>query len=455
MVRLPTAVSSEHRSNKLLSERFPSILSIPLYLLLNWCYTTAVFTDPGSTLTSISFGYSHLPSHEPPPHQELPSFTVKSSGETRFCKKCNTKKPDRTHHCSTCRRCVLKMDHHCPWLATCVGLRNYKAFLLFLIYTCMFCWVCFLQTSIWLWSEVLSDGQYTESFMPINYVLLCCISGIIGLVLTGFTGWHISLAWRGQTTIECLEKTRYLSPLRKTMQRQFKSRNGGPEQSFSQQLTEIHANALPGVTRPEEGEEPDHSNYDIEEGITARSSLRRTYDQMEQDRERERYEDYLDEVDSDKLPNAFDLGWKRNLKHLFGEKPLFWLVPVCNTTGDGWRWQPNPKWLVAREELQRERERTRPHWQPSTSEGQLDRAYDRQQYHGNPNEMWSQDRQFGHTESHSDTSLDSRVSLRTFRRKESFDEHSEDYDDNYQSSDEEQLPLQRKPNSHAQGQKND
>ena len=41
----------------------------------------------------------------------------------------------------------------------------------------------------------------------------------IGLVLTGFTGWHISLAVRGLTTIECLEKTRYLSPLRQSLDR--------------------------------------------------------------------------------------------------------------------------------------------------------------------------------------------------------------------------------------------
>ena len=195
--------------------------------------------------------------------------------------------------------------------------------------------------------------------MPINYVLLAVISGIFGLVLAGFTVWHLSLAWRGQTTIECLEKTRYLNPLRKSMQQQHYQQhqlhgNGTP--SYGQQLREIHANVLPGVTRPEEGDDSSSSNGDLERGFTAREALQRSYNHFEQSRERERYEDYLDEQDSEKLPNAFDLGWRRNLRHLFGPSPLLWFVPICNTSGDGWTWEANPKWLDVRDQIRRQRE---------------------------------------------------------------------------------------------------
>ncbi|EFX61308.1 hypothetical protein DAPPUDRAFT_18257, partial [Daphnia pulex] len=36
-------------------------------------------------------------------------------------------------HCDICGVCIEKMDHHCPWLGTCIGKKNYKQFLLFLL----------------------------------------------------------------------------------------------------------------------------------------------------------------------------------------------------------------------------------------------------------------------------------------------------------------------------------
>ena len=408
---------------------FTSILGIFLYILLNWSYTTAVFTDPGSTLHSS--GYSDLPTYETPSQQDLPSFTVKSTGEARFCKKCQARKPDRAHHCSTCKRCVLKMDHHCPWLATCVGLKNYKAFLLFLVYTTIFCWVCFAVTVNWVWIEIFSESQYIETLMPVNYVLLCLISGILGIIFTGFTAWHISLAWRGQTTIECLEKTRYLSPLRKTMRKQQIRRENG-ERSFGQQLAEIHANALPGVTRLEEGQEGD-----LEYGSPAQKSLRRTYNDVERSRERDRYEDYLDENDSVKLPNAFDLGWKRNMQHLLGEKPIFWFLPICNTTGDGWHWIPSSKWIQAREETRRERE-AQMREQAQLGSGEDD-FYDDFR---NSKPRYDQQR---HYVAAPDERPNSRMSMKTLRRRESFgDEEEEDNDENrYDSSSDEDHERQK------------
>ncbi|KAI8943074.1 hypothetical protein NX059_001107 [Plenodomus lindquistii] len=348
--------------------KLSSALGIFLYLMLIWSYTTAVFSDPGSPLNvNDSNGYSHLPAQEGGGIQYT-SFTVKAStGELRFCNKCQSKKPDRAHHCSSCKRCVLKMDHHCPWLATCVGLRNYKAFVLFLIYLTFFCWTCFATSSTWVWSEILSDGQYTESFMPVNYVLLAVLSGIIGLVITGFTAWHLWLTVKGQTTIESLEKTRYMSPLRNSMKQSLNDRHYLDAQangrlSISEQIRDIHANVLPGVTRPEEGEVPSRTSSRSPLPRQAPTSngysdpAHQSYEWRERQQNQNRYDSYLDERDNEQLPNAFDLGWKRNLSHVFGPSPLCWPLPIINTTGDGWSWEPSPKWLAARERIRRERE---------------------------------------------------------------------------------------------------
>ncbi|KAK4539129.1 hypothetical protein LTR36_001459 [Oleoguttula mirabilis] len=402
-----------------------AVLGVALWALANGCYTTAVFTGPGSPVDALrdaslskarrrgggkagGAAYEGLPTYEDDDGDDdeesaagagqqhdgrregMTMVTAKSSGQPRYCKKCACTKPDRTHHCSTCGQCVLKMDHHCPWLATCVGLRNYKPFLLFLTYTSLFSCLCFAVSASWVWAEIIDDVQMDQGLMVVNTILLAVLGGIIGLVLGGFTGWHIYLACTGQTTIESLEKTRYLSPLRKSLehqpQRHYVDGDGEAqqgEQTLGDQLKEIHANALPGVLRPEEGEE---SSRDPSRATTptpslqtspayqpstststpttttsspARTSLHRntlaSQQEQEAQRERARYAAYLDEVDSEKLPNAFDMGWRRNLLHVFGDRPLLWFLPVCNTSGDGWQWAVSPRWVEAREEVARGR----------------------------------------------------------------------------------------------------
>ena len=62
------------------------------------------------------------------------------SPEYSFCQACQIDRPPRAHHCQTCGICVLKYDHHCVWINNCVGLCNYRVFVLFMIHLTVVCW---------------------------------------------------------------------------------------------------------------------------------------------------------------------------------------------------------------------------------------------------------------------------------------------------------------------------
>ncbi|CAD8060612.1 unnamed protein product [Paramecium sonneborni] len=50
----------------------------------------------------------------------------------RYCSTCKIMRPSKASHCKHCNHCVDGFDHHCFWVGTCIGFRNWRAFLLFL-----------------------------------------------------------------------------------------------------------------------------------------------------------------------------------------------------------------------------------------------------------------------------------------------------------------------------------
>ncbi|XP_063970595.1 palmitoyltransferase ZDHHC20-B-like isoform X3 [Lytechinus pictus] len=132
--------------------------------------------------------------------KRLPVHTRTYGGGMRFCNNCKAIKPDRCHHCSVCNKCILKMDHHCPWVNNCVGYANYKFFVLFLLYSvlyCMYVALTVLPYFIQFWSDISDQGS---SGFQIMFLFL--LSAVFAISVTALFCVHCRLTAQNQSTLE-------------------------------------------------------------------------------------------------------------------------------------------------------------------------------------------------------------------------------------------------------------
>ncbi|XP_015076672.1 probable protein S-acyltransferase 12 isoform X2 [Solanum pennellii] len=212
---------------RLLDGGFTSFLSFTiiiifhiLLVMLMWSYIKVVIQDPGSvpenwklvSEQNIEEGNSvalsdYASIENPTPTLSTEQIERRQSQSRGYCSKCQNGKPPRCHHCSVCQRCVLKMDHHCIWVVNCVGARNYKFFLLFVVYTFL---ITTLDTLVLLPSFIKFFRQSkNQSLLPGNIAVIFLVFVLnlaFSLSLLCFVIMHASLLSSNTTSVEVYEK---------------------------------------------------------------------------------------------------------------------------------------------------------------------------------------------------------------------------------------------------------
>jgi len=140
------------------------------------------------------------------------------------CRTCGAVKPPRSKHDDLMGGCVARYDHYCIWLNSAVGERNYRWFVLYLAsHTLMLLYGAVACASIFA-TSVVQDRMLERSFVntrtgeeiPSTHwivfqflmardpelMMIQILCAVMGVVLVGFTGYHLALAANNITTSE-------------------------------------------------------------------------------------------------------------------------------------------------------------------------------------------------------------------------------------------------------------
>ncbi|KAI4364581.1 hypothetical protein MLD38_020654 [Melastoma candidum] len=198
--------------------RYTSFLAIGIGIIL---FVLTSFSDPGTV--NADNVYKYLASY---PYDEI-IYTQKE------CPTCKIPKPARSKHCSICDRCVARFDHHCGWMNNCIGERNTRYFMAFLLWHFLICVYGVVAIALVIAGElkesriiqiltvyygiensVRSLAPHLVQWMLGSYdaqILLMVFLAIVSLLLAGFFGYHASLCLTNTTTNETFKWQEYIS----------------------------------------------------------------------------------------------------------------------------------------------------------------------------------------------------------------------------------------------------
>ena len=209
----------EHIPNPYISE-YHKYIAWPFMLTCYYSYYLACATDPGF----IRKGGDKAMVERAVKRYDYDDIMFYHKS---WCDTCEAPKPARSKHCNLCNMCCEKFDHHCVWINNCVGLHNYKWFMLFLfmhlgicVYGTVVGYFCALhlidESDLWNKTFVNRQGQRFKADWSIilqylqkeyeMFSIVVFLCGIVTVMLLGFVGFHSYLIWKNYTTNEFSRK---------------------------------------------------------------------------------------------------------------------------------------------------------------------------------------------------------------------------------------------------------
>uniref|UniRef100_A0A1I8AHW8 Palmitoyltransferase n=1 Tax=Steinernema glaseri TaxID=37863 RepID=A0A1I8AHW8_9BILA len=169
-----------------------------LVVIVPWLTYTLFKSDPGYLRTTYQERCKMI----------VGMYESETPIQNSFCKTCLIIRPPRSKHCSFCDRCVSRFDHHCPWINNCIGLKNHRHFVMYLL-------SIFVAKAIALTGLVLYIRDECEVYPPAgldcsSWILMwLCIHSFLFIWVTFMLGMQLFQIMSAMTTNERLNAHRY------------------------------------------------------------------------------------------------------------------------------------------------------------------------------------------------------------------------------------------------------
>ncbi|KAL6593978.1 hypothetical protein ACP70R_014213 [Stipagrostis hirtigluma subsp. patula] len=204
---------------------FHRYLSIVAVVVGSILFVLTSFSDPGTvTAENVSQYVSAYP-------YDNVIFVEKE------CSTCKITRPARAKHCRICDRCVARFDHHCGWMNNCIGEKNTRYFVAFLLWHFLICLYGAVVLGFILAGELKErkviyiltvyygiDNSFSGLFPHVaqwllavhnTQILLSVFLAILALLLGGFCAYHAHLCLTNTTTNETFKWQDYIMWMKK------------------------------------------------------------------------------------------------------------------------------------------------------------------------------------------------------------------------------------------------